>query len=255
MGVHIIRALIFDLETRPTEAYVWAAWKQNIQAVQVIEHGHVICWAAKWLGDPNSKTMFGSEWDNAGGYIEELHALMEEADATITYNGNKFDAPVLRTEFARRGLKPTAPTKSIDLYQVVRRQFRLLHNRMDSVAAFLEIKGKTSTGGFQLWIDVINEIPKAQALMKKYNIQDIRVLEEIYHKLLPWIPNHPAIGHYTEDGAVHSCPNCGSIKLQKRGKHKTKASTFQRYQCNKCGTWSRSRMADKNAPKPEVVSI
>jgi predicted RNA-binding Zn-ribbon protein involved in translation (DUF1610 family)/DNA polymerase elongation subunit (family B) len=252
-----LNILIYDLETRPTEAFVWQAWKVNVAAGQVKEQGHVICWAAKWLGDSNSKTMFGSEWEEDGDidcYIYRLHALMEEADAVITYNGNKFDEPVIRTEFARRGLPPVAPHKSIDLYQVVRKQFRLLHNRMDSVAEFLGIKGKTETGGFQLWVDVINEVPKAQALMKKYNIQDIRVLEEIYHKLLPWIPNHPALNHYG-DADSHSCPNCGSKKIQKRGTHKTKVSTFQRYQCTKCGTWSRSRVADKLADKPGIVTI
>jgi predicted RNA-binding Zn-ribbon protein involved in translation (DUF1610 family)/DNA polymerase elongation subunit (family B) len=252
-----LNILIYDLETRPSAGFIWRAWDQNISAGQVIEQGHVICWAAKWLNDPRSKTMFGCEWegDDPDEYIHRLHALMEEADAVLTFNGNKFDEPVLRTEFVLRGLAPTAPHKSIDLYQVVRRQFRFLHNRMDSVAEYFGVPGKTNTGGFQLWVDVMNREPKALAKMKKYNIQDIRVLEDIYYKLLPWIPNHPALGHHDESGELHSCPTCGSHKLQKRGKHKTKASTFQRYQCNKCGTWSRSRIADKSAPKPEIVSL
>jgi predicted RNA-binding Zn-ribbon protein involved in translation (DUF1610 family) len=251
-----LNILIYDLETRPSAGWIWRAWDQNIAAGQVIEQGHVICWSAKWLGDPNTKTMFGAEWEGKDPeeYIYRLHALMEEADAVLTFNGNKFDEPVLRTEFVLRGLPPTAPHKSIDLYQVVRKQFRFLHNRMDSVAEYFGIPGKTDTGGFQLWVDVMNKVPKAQKLMKKYNIQDIRVLEAIYHKLLPWIPNHPALNH-VGDADSHSCPNCGTKKLQRRGTHKTKVSTFQRYQCTKCGTWSRSRVADKTANKPEIVSI
>jgi len=247
-----LNILIYDVETVPTHAFVWSAWKQNVAASQVVEPGRVVCWAAKWLGDKQSLTQFGAEWEDEL-FIERLHSLMEEADAVITYNGNKFDEPVVRTEFAKRGLTPPPPHKSIDMYQVVRKQFRLLHNRMDSVAEFLGVAGKTDTGGFQLWVDVMNEVPSAQKKMKKYNIQDIRVLENIYQKLLPWIPNHPAYAHY--NGESHSCPNCGSKKIQKRGTHKTKVSTFQRYQCTSCGTWSRARLADKTADKPEIVTI
>jgi len=252
-----MKILIYDLETRPTEAFVWQAWKQNIHAGAVIQQGHVICWAAKWLGDTHSQTMFGAEWLDVAGqdFIEDLHDLMESADAVITYNGNKFDEPVLRTEFARRGLAPAAPHKSIDLYQTVSSQFRLLHKSMDAVAEFLNLKGKQSTGGFQLWVDVVNQCPKAQKKMMKYNIQDIRVLEQIYYRLLPWIKNHPSIGFFTEDGDPHSCPNCESTDLQRRGTHRTKVSTFQRFQCNECGSWSRARVADKTATKPEVVTI
>ena len=90
--------------------------------------------------------------------------------------------------------------------------------------------------------------------MKKYNIQDIKVLEKIYMRLRPWIKNHPAMSHYNETGD-HSCPTCGSKKLQRRGTHKTKVSTFRRYQCTSCGGWSRQRLAEKETVKPEIVKI
>lgn len=251
-----MKILLYDVETRPTSAFVWSAWKQNVAASQVQEHGRVICWAAKWLGDPDSKTKFGAEWeDTKEDFIQTLWDLMAEADAVITYNGNKFDEPVVRTEYARRGLTPCPPNKSIDLYQVVRKQFRLLHNRMDSVAEFLGIPGKVSTGGFQLWVDVMDGDPSARKKMKKYNIQDIRVLEGIYHALLPWIHNHPSLSHYSTDTDLYSCPRCGSVHVQKRGEYKTKVSTFQRYHCQDCGSWSRARLADKEARKPELVII
>jgi predicted RNA-binding Zn-ribbon protein involved in translation (DUF1610 family) len=251
-----MRILCYDVETVPTQAYVWSAWKQNVAASQVQAQGRVVCWAAKWLGAKARDVYFGAEWADEDGedFMVRLHGLMEEADAVITYNGNKFDEPVVRTEFAKRGLTPPPPHKSIDMYQVVRKQFRLLHNRMDSVAEFLGVEGKTETGGFQLWVDVMNGDPKGQALMEKYNRKDIKVLEDIYEKLLPWIPNHPALNHYG-DAEAHSCPNCGSTKLHRRGTHKTKVSTFQRFQCTNCGSWSRSRVADRLAPKPSTVTI
>lgn len=246
-----MKILCFDLETRPTEAYVWSAWKQNVAPNQVIEHGRVICWAAKWVGE--KRTYFGSEWGpkvNGVDFIERLHELMMEADAILTYNGDKFDVPVLNTELMKRGLMPPPPNRSIDMYKVVKKNFRLFHGRMDSVAESLGLGGKLDTGGMQLWIDVMQGKKKAQKQMEKYNRQDIYVLEEIYMKLKGWIKNHPT---NADNGAA--CPNCGGHHLQKRGTHRTKVSTFQRYQCQDCGSWSRERMADKTVEKPEIVSL
>lgn len=121
---------------------------------------------------------------------------------------------------------------------------------MDSVAQMLGLAGKTETGGMQLWIDVMEGKPEAQALMEKYNRQDIKVLEDIYLQLKGWVKNHP-----TNINNVKDCPTCGSVHLQKRGTHRTKVSVFQRYQCQECGSWSRQRLADKYAEKPEVVSL
>jgi hypothetical protein len=232
-----LNILIFDLETRPTEAYVWSAWKQNVAPNQVIEHGRVICWCAKWYGE--KKTYFGAEWEptvNGQDFIYRLAAMMDKADAILTYNGDKFDVPVLNTELMKRGLNPPAPSKSIDMYKVVKKNFRLFHGRMDSVAKALGVDGKLDTGGMQLWIDVMQGKKKARKDMEKYNRQDIIVLEDIYVKLRGWIKNHPATDH--ADG---ECPNCGGDNLQKRGFHHTKVSKFQRYQCTDCGSWHRGR--------------
>jgi predicted RNA-binding Zn-ribbon protein involved in translation (DUF1610 family) len=235
-------------------------WKENITPKQVIEPGRVICWAAKWLGD--KEVFFDAEWLTNGlrrlgheDFLDSLHDMFEDADAVITYNGNKFDEPVIRTEFLKRGWNPPAPHKSIDMYQVVRKQFKLLSNRMDYVGEFLGLGRKVETGGFELWRDVVlHENPQARKKMERYNKRDIILLEKIYKRMLPWIPNHPAHGHH-DHGYDHTCPTCGSKKLQRRGTHKTKVSTFQRYQCQSCGAWSRARLADKAAPKPEVVTI
>lgn len=250
-----MKILIYDLETIPTEAYVWSAWKQNVAPIQVQEQGRVVCWAAQWLGDKDKDMMFDAEWitppvDGERDFIHNLYDLFDEADVLITFNGDKFDQLVANTEFMKRGLGPPPPHRSIDMYKVSKQRFRLLHHRMDSVAEALGIVGKTDTGGFKLWLDVMAEKPRAQKLMEKYNKRDITVLRKIYEKLLPWVKNHPSV---STDG--HTCPACNSSKLHKRGFHKTKVSTFQRYRCTSCGHWSRERLADKTAPKPSVVSL
>jgi DNA polymerase elongation subunit (family B) len=243
------KILIYDLETQPTLAYVWQAWKENISPVQVVDHGKVICWAAKWHGE--KQTYFGAEWEptlNGKDFIDRLYDMMNEADALLTYNGDGFDQKVFNTELLKKRLPPAAPSKSIDMYKVVKKRFRLFHSRMQTVAEALNLAGKTDTGGFELWKGVMQGDLKARKKMEKYNRQDIKVLEDIYDELLPWVHNHP---HFSNDG----CSNCGSDNLQRRGFHKTKVSTYQRYQCQDCGAWGRERIADKTAHKPKVVAL
>lgn len=247
-----MRILFWDLETAPTEAYIWKLWKENIGVNQIIEPGRVLCWSAGWRGEDEIE--YGSEWgDGEEKMIRRLHALLSEADVNVTYNGNHFDIPTINSAFLKLGLSPPAPSKSVDLYQVVKKRFRLLSNRMDYVAKHVGLEGKIDTGGFKLWSDVLRGDKGAQEAMLEYNIQDVVVLENLYDKLLPWIPNHPQQGHFSEGG--HVCPTCGSGNVQRRGMHRTKVLSYQRYQCIDCGSWSRDRIRDPDAPVNNLVGV
>lgn len=248
-----MRILTYDIETSPTDAFVWRAFKENVSGPQIITPGKMICWAAKWYDE--DEVIFAANWQmSQKRMVKKLHDLMGEADAVVTYNGDKFDELITNWEFALQEMAPPPPTKSIDMYKVVKQNFRTFQGRMDFVATELGLQGKLSTGGFELWRDVVlNKDPDARQVMEEYNIQDIHVLEELYMRLLPWVRNHPSHAHYGKDKRV--CPNCGSHKLQSRGYRKTKVSTFRRYQCQDCGAWSRDRLADKQAEKPEIVTL
>ena len=187
------------------------------------------------------------------GMLEELHRVMEDADIIITYNGNRFDLPTLNKEFLLNGFKPPAPYKSVDLYPVVKRKFRFASNKLDHVAQQLKLGQKVTHAGFQMWIDVMNGDPAAQHEMKTYNIHDVVLLERVYEKILPWIPNHPNQSHHS---GSHVCPNCGSSKLQHRGYATTAAGKYQRYQCQDCGKWSRSAKVFTPTPtSARVISL
>lgn len=178
--------------------------------------------------------------------LDAAHSMLSEADVVVGYNSKRFDMLHLNREFVLAGMQPPAPYQQVDLLAVVRRQFKFPSNKLDYVAQALNLGGKTSHTGFQLWVDCMADDPKAWALMKKYNKQDVVITEALYDKLLPWIPGHPS--HGTFNGLNNMCPNCGSLKLQSRGKAYTAASTYQRYACKDCGKWSRgsSRLDGSN---------
>lgn len=99
------RILFLDIETKPAIAYVWRLYDENVGLEQLIEAGGVICFGAQWLGE--KETIFFSEWEHGrDAMIQAAHALLTEADAVVTYNGDKFDLPKLLGEFVLLGLAP-----------------------------------------------------------------------------------------------------------------------------------------------------
>lgn len=235
------KILILDIETSPNMVYSWGLWNQNIAINQIVESSTVLCWAGKWLG--KKQTEFSSvHHDSPKVMIKKIHAMIDEADAVITYNGKKFDMPQLNKEFLKHGLTQPSPYKDIDLLQTCRRKFKLPSNKLDYVAQFLGVGKKTPHMGMPLWTDCMNGCSKAWKTMKKYNIQDVNLTEEVYNKLLGWIVT-PFNYNTHADGQEVVCPNCGGKHLQKRGTMRTTTRQYQRYQCQDCGTWSKGNKA------------
>lgn len=242
MGVKI---LFLDLETSPNLAYVWGLWDQNVAINQLASSTEVICFGARWYGE--KKTMFKSvHHDGKKAMLDELHALMEEADVLVGWNSEAFDSKHIKREFLENGYLPPSPYKELDLMRVVKGQFKFPSNKLDYVSQKLGVGAKVKHSGFDLWLGCMANDKKAWAEMKKYQIQDVDLLIDLYEILLPWIKNHPHAGLYEEmpDG----CPNCASTNLERRGTARTVANTYQRFQCKDCGKWSRGN-------KPIVTKV
>lgn len=235
------KILVIDIETRPALAYIWGAFKENIGHEQVVHPGGIICFAAKWVGSP--EVFFYSEWTHGRAeMLREAHRLLEESDAVITYNGDKFDLPKLQGEFLLDGLPPLKPLTSIDALKAVKKNGFLM-NRLAFIGPLLRVGGKIKHEGFSLWSKVIDGDEKAQDKMKKYNIQDVALLEKLYLKIRPYIKNHPHMGEKKSE-----CGACGSNRVQSRGFRRTKVYRIQRLQCQSCGSWQDGkREAVKNA--------
>ena len=229
------RILVLDIETKPTTAYVWRMWDENIAPDQIIDNGGTICVGAKWLGERGE--FFYSDWDHGHeAMLHAVHALISEADAVITYNGDRFDLPKLMGEFLLVGLMPPPPITSIDVLKVVKK-LGFAMNRLAYIGPLLQMGSKIKHEGFMLWRLVMAGDVKAQARMKKYCMQDVLLLEKVYAKVRPFIRNHPHLGT-TKSVA---CGACGSSHVQSRGYRRTKAFRIQRIQCQSCGSWADGR--------------
>ncbi len=232
-----MKILTIDIETRPNLVWTWGLWQQNVSIGQIVEPSSVICFAAKWYGSKD--VVFSRD-------ISDAWALLDSADAIITWNGDRFDLPHLNREFLDAGLGLPSPYASIDLLKTARRKFKFQSNKLDYVAGQLLGEHKTAHTGFKLWLDCMEEDPKAWKLMEKYNRQDVVLTERLYAKLRPWISSHPNSALYG-DGTLDCCPKCNSTKIQKRGFSYTTVSRFQQYQCQNCGAWFRSGVKNLGA--------
>ena len=246
-----MKILHLDIETAPNKVYAWGLWNQDIGINQIVEPGYTLCWAAKW--NNKREVLFNSiHKSSREEMIAEIHALIMEADAVCHYNGTKFDMKVLNWEFMDLGLDRPHKYPQIDLLKVVKKQFRFPSNKLDYVAQALNLGAKTKHMGMQLWRDCMAGDDKAWGLMERYNKQDVRLLEKLYKRLLPWIDSHPNYAVYT-DAERPTCSNCGSTKVVKVGVQRTRTLTYQRYRCKNCGKPLRGRRRVQPAPEGALV--
>ena len=246
-----MKILLVDLEVAPNLATVWGIWQQNVALNQLLESSYIMCYAAKWYGEP--KMYFDSVHKSSKkDMLKGIHAMMDEADAIVHYNGNRFDIPMLHKEFLEENMPPPSPSKHIDLLQTAKRQFRFVSNKLDYVAQRLGLGKKTDHEGHELWLKCMNGDRKAWKKMEEYNRQDVILLEAVYVKFRGWITNHP--NHNAYD-ANSGCTNCGSSKIQHRGYTVLISGKYRRMQCQACGTWFRSNKKEQSEKSEKFVKV
>lgn len=223
------RVLLLDVETSPAIAYVWKLFDETISLDQLIQPSRIICWGAKWLGD--KEVIYCDERTGKRKMFQKIHSLLSQADATVTYNGLCFDLPKLDGSFLEHDLPPCPPVSAIDLYQTVKRM-GFQSGKLAFIAPFLRIGEKVKHEGFALWKACLEGDKAAWERMKKYNMQDVELLDDLYIKLRPFIRNHPYLAATTG-----KCPACQSDKAESRGYRRTKALLIQRLRCRGCGSW------------------
>jgi rRNA maturation protein Nop10 len=233
-----MKILLLDIERAPNIATVWGLFNQNIGIQHVLDSAYMLCWAAKWLGEEH--TYFDSIHRSTNkNMLLNLHELLDQADAVIHYNGRRFDIPVINKAFLLANISPPSPYKQIDLLTTIRSQFQFTSNKLAYVCNELGIGTKSTHEGHELWLKCMAGDKAAWKTMEEYNIQDVALLESLYERILPWIPNHPNHAMYEEELV---CPQCGSKHYKPRGFTYTHSGKYQRYRCSAkgCGKWFRS---------------
>jgi hypothetical protein len=240
------RILVLDIETLPNQAFVWGTYDQNV--IRFIKQSCIATFSAKWLGD---KKMISRALIDYSGYVpgsyddqhlvRDLWELVDQADIIIAHNGNGFDFKVCNARFIFHDLKPPSPFKTIDTKKIFKEIARFNTNKLDDLCQLLGIGAKIKTD-FDLWEGCINGDKKSWKLMVQYNERDVKMLEELYLKALPWVKDHPNLTLWTQG----LCPKCGSHQVQYRGYQVTTTRLYRRFQCVNCGGWGRVVKCEKD---------
>lgn len=248
-----MRILTIDIETTPNVVYTWGLHDQEIPYDRVITPKRVLCFAAKW--EDEDRVLFYSEWaDGKEGMLRAAYNLLEEADVVVHFNGVRFDIKHLNAEFAMLGWTKPEPFKQVDLLHVVRANFEFPSFKLAYVAPALGVESKASPGGFETWPGCMNGDPVSQKRMRKYNIQDVRVTEQLFRKVYSWIPNLPPAS--LVDGmaaASNQCPYCYSDEIVRRGYAFTQTAAYVKYRCSDCGRYHRSNKASWSIKQRQVA--
>lgn len=245
-----VKILVFDVETSPEKSYHFGRWKVNISEDKVIQRGHMLTWAAKWLDKDEiysdkltNYDMFDEDPHNDLQIVHSLWRMIDEADIIVAHNGIGFDEPYFNARCLIHDLIPPSPYKQIDTLKEVRKAFRFPSNALKSLMNALDLTRKIENEGFYLWRKCDEGDKEAFNTMEEYNIGDIVSLQELYLKIRPWMKNHPNLGTFFDDTEKH-CVACGSTNLSlMEGKFsRTNVSVFAVHRCNDCGKVSRDKL-------------
>lgn len=225
------RILTLDIETMAGRGWVWQQKVEYMNPSMLIESPRMICVGAKWLGA--KPVHFFSEHEHGHrGMVEGIYDMVNEADLIVSYNGRRFDMGFLRQEFFLAELPPPAPWKDVDLIQTMRSKFKFFSNTLNHVSKRLGIGEKIAHEGWPLWLACEAGDPAAWKRMKKYCVQDVRLTEELYLMVLPWISNHPAVK--VADTGQLLCNRCGSADLERIGSSVAQVMSYAMYRCQSC---------------------
>lgn len=198
-----MKILLLDIETTPIKAYVWGLWDQNVSIDQIIEPTEMLCFGARWLG--TKKVIFKSvHHDGKKSMLEELHKLMDEADVLVGWNSAAFDHKHINREFLENGMQPPSPVKDLDLMSVTKANFQFPSNKLDYVAQALGVGAKVKHSGFKLWIRCMEGDQNAWKEMKKYQLQDVNLLSDLYYVLLPWFVGKGSVSSKEKQSILES---------------------------------------------------
>lgn len=243
------KILIFDIETFPNLIEAWGVYEQN--AIRVVREWELASFAYKWLGEKETHCFTRQNQKSDKALCKKLHQVLSQADIVIAHNGDSFDNKKARARMLHHGLPPLHPYKQIDTKKIAKRRFAMNSNSLDAIGKFLGVGRKEKTGGYDLWTDCMANKASAWKRMAAYNKQDVNLLERVYLKLRPHDNLHPNLANFDRPEA---CPKCSGGHLQARGFQKTATAVYARFQCQSCGGWCKSRVAEKTI-KPKLVNL
>lgn len=230
------RTILYDLETSRTGVEGYGS-RWDFKVVKFTKQSELMCYSWKVLGEKNVHFVSRYDFKTYHAFVKSLQELLDSADITVAHNGGSFDDKMANRFFVTENISPPRPRKTVDTRREAKRWFRFESNSLDDLGQFLGLGSKEDIGYSKLEDDFMSGNPsrKTISLLRKYNNQDVNLLEKIYLRLRPFMASHPNLGDINQIDGV--CPKCLSADLKLEGTHARRNGRVRSYSCNNCGGW------------------
>lgn len=243
-SVGMPRLCFWDIETSKIDVafstYSLGDMPSYLKPKYITRDWWVISAAWRFMGDNtvyNVSTLqnsgdFSNNYDNDFRVVKVIAEVLNNCDIVVAHNGDNFDWKKIYAKCLKYGFTPKKPLM-IDTLKIARKEFKLTSNKLSFLADYLEIENKDDAPN---WDAVQKGCKESTEYCVQYNKQDVKVLEDVYLKLRPYIKNHPNMNHFTSKENI--CPNCGSDDIMIAGSAYTRTTEKLQYKCNACGAFS-----------------
>src|SRR3990167_484837 len=243
--------IIWDIETFPMICLSWQSYKID-SVIKVLQETRVISVAWKKVGED---VVHSRALPDFSGYKPGLFNLddrplikfiseeiLGKADITVAHNGKKFDLALTYGRMFVHGMKPPPQSYLIDTKNGASSTFRLDKNNLEFISELTGGKPKVEHEGIGLWIKCAEGDMNAWNRMKRYNRNDVAILEPIYIRMKPWMPRKFPNANLVNNTITHCrVPGCGGDEFIKDGFGFNGVSRYQKLRCKKCGAPNRGR--------------
>jgi transposase-like protein len=249
--------LFLDIETAPDIAVTFKRFKANLNQDNILQDGGTILSISwRWLGEDKAQGVALTPQEaldvNDKRLCAILYGLIEQADVVIGHNIDNFDLPCIKARLVINRFAAPKKVKTIDTLKIAR-QMRFPSNRLGSLGVILGEGDKASHSGISTWIGCLAGNQSSLDEMLVYNIEDVDLLYRVYMRLRNHDSRPLNAGLFTLDEKV-MCPVCGSHEVEETGNTVyTTVNEFKEYECNDCGSRSRSRTAVSTKQKRKTL--
>lgn len=234
-----IRICVWDIETNFNIVGSFSLYPESINYENILQEWYIICGCWKFLNESETYSVsvvddpkrFKKDHTDDFHVIKTLRDMLEDVDVLVHHFGDRFDIKKLNARIIYHDLPPLPKLLTVDTVKEVKKIAAFNSNKLDYLSKHLNGEGKIQTER-GLWLKVLKGDPKAVQDMVDYCVVDVKRLEELYLRLLPYMKSHPIIS--TPDTC--NCPKCNSEKTIKDGiRLRASGARYQTYKCKDCG--------------------
>jgi hypothetical protein len=232
------KRLFYDIETSfNIIADFSCGYNKIIRPNQIIKERQIICISYKWEDEWEVKSLDWGKRQCDKNLLKKFVKVMGEADELVAHNGDRFDIKWIKSRCLFHGIETDVNYRTIDTLKMARSTLYMNSNKLDYLAGYFDIGGKTDTGGFDLWKSVcLDNDQSALKKMVEYCENDVMILEGVFNKLRKITK---AKTHYGAlwDGNKFTCPECGTAHVRMRKRYTTTTGVMRfNMRCKMCET-------------------